>query len=80
MSAAPKKARPTQATRTVTAGCRACDATWTGPGAQGHAAHHHDTTKHSTWARVVMVVCYGTPAAPATTASPVRRRSRAWKR
>ncbi len=67
------KSRPTKTTRTVAAGCHGYDATWTGPGAQGHAAHHHDTTKHRTWARVVMVVCYGAPA-------PEARRRRAWKR
>lgn len=70
-----KAERPKIVTRTSEGRCLRCSATWSGPGAQGQAALHYDTTGHPTEARVVMVVRYGAPkpAAPAVS-SPARRR------
>lgn len=75
-----KAKRATRTQRSATAGCRGCDATWTGGGAQGAAALHHDKTSHITWARVEMVVHYGLPPGAALPPLRARRRSKAWRR
>lgn len=51
--------RPTHVSRDVRAGCRNCQARWSGKNAQAVAAKHHDATGHETWVEVNMAITYG---------------------
>ncbi len=77
----PTKKRPTATTHTGVGKCGTCGASWSGRGAQGSAAHHHDETGHTTTVTVTMVVTYGRPVAatPAPAPGQRRQRERKWK-
>jgi hypothetical protein len=85
-----KKRATTVLERSAKGGCYVCSAAWSGGGAQGAAARHHDETGHTTWANVSMLVAYGivsgradhAPAAAPRTpgATRQRHRARAWRR